>query len=85
MNFYAFSQPREGDFADLYANNTQMGVANSSKIPTQYRHLLIAANETVQISLTGIYGKGFPKLMVKISNMQTIVNSNNFVTYDFIE
>jgi len=23
--------------------------------------------------------------MVKISNMQTIVNSNNFVTYDFIE
>jgi hypothetical protein len=47
LNFYAFSQPREGDFADLYANNTQMGVANSSKIPTQYRHLLIAANETV--------------------------------------
>lgn len=44
MNFYAFAQPREGDFSDIYVNQTIMGVSNSSQMPTQYRHMLIANN-----------------------------------------
>jgi hypothetical protein len=85
LNFYAFSQPKEGDFDDLYANKTYMGIANSSQLPVQYRHLLIAANQTVKISLTGLYGKGYPRLMVKLANVQTTVTADNFVQYDFIE
>jgi len=69
----------------LYANNTMLGVANTSQVPTQYRHLLIAANQTVKITLTGIYGKGYPHLMVKLSNVQTTVDGDNFVAFDFKE
>lgn len=82
MNFYAFAQPREGDFTDLYVNQTVMGVSNSSQMPTQYRHLLIANNQTVVVTLTGIYGKGFPQLLVKLSNVQTSVYGLNVVDYD---
>lgn len=44
LNFYGFSQPPADSFTELYANNTVMGVANTSQVPTQYRHFLIAHN-----------------------------------------
>ena len=59
-----------------------MGVSNSSQMPTQYRHMLIANNQTVVVTLTGIYGKGFPHLLVKLSNVQTSVYGLNVVDYD---
>lgn len=45
-----------------------MGVANSSQVPTQYRHFLIAANQTIKVTLSGIYGRGYPILMAKLAN-----------------
>lgn len=83
FDFYAFSQPPEGVVTDLYANSTVMGVANSSQVANQYRHYLIAPDQTVIVTLTGIYGKGYPKLMVKISGVQTQISAKNVLSYDF--
>ena len=47
--------------------------------------MLIAANQTVKVTLTGVYGKGYPKLMIKLANVQTTVDADNFVSYDFID
>lgn len=68
LYFYAFSQPSYSSFTEMYANNTVLGIANSTENPTQYRHYLTAANQTVVITLTGIFGKGYPALMVKLSS-----------------
>lgn len=34
------------------------------------------------MTLTGIYGKGFPQLLIKLSNVQTSVYGLNVVDYD---
>ena len=60
-----------------------MGVANTTEIARQYRHLLIAYNLTVVIKLKGFYGKGYPKVMVKVSSQPIKVDDSNYATYDW--
>lgn len=83
FDFYAFSQSPEGQVSDLYANSTVMGVANILQIDNQYRHYLISPNQTIELTLTGIFGKGYPSLMVKVAGKPTTISSQNSLSYDF--
>lgn len=83
FDFYAFSQPPEGVVTDLYGNQTVMGVADTTKLDNQYRHFLTSPNETIVVTLTGIYGRGNPILMVKAANSQSVVTAGNEFSYDW--
>lgn len=44
---------------------------------------MTAANQTAVITLTGMFGKGYPALMVKLSSSEIQVDGNNFAFFDY--
>ena len=59
-----------------------MGLA-TNEVSMYYRHFLTCANYTLQINITGLYNKGFPKLLVGLSDRPIYPNSANALTYNW--
>lgn len=57
------------------------GVAYESQ-NTYYRHFLADKSHTIRVRLDRLSGKGYPKLMVKLSNERILPNSNEPTSFD---
>ena len=68
----------------MYAGDSLIGMAEEGH-NTFYRHYLINATQTVEVTLTRIAGKGYPSLMVKTRKEETFPNARQANSYDWKE
>ena len=81
FKFYAFSQPVDGGFTDLFARDSLIGAAQKNQ-SAYYRHLITDREQTVIIGLKRFKKKGLPILMAEMREEKIRPISSQPATYD---